>query len=232
MEVWLADADGGSQVRLTHGPGSAQCGGWSPDGRSITFDSRSEDGRNDIWTINVDGSGLRQITSDPADESAGGWSRDGRVLYYSSDRTGRDEVWRVPAGGGPAEQVTHEGGCRPFESFDGRTLYYERPCMGERRTLLARSTVAGEERTLLSCMNGAALAPGGILYLECLREGAVPGHRQLRLLDEATGEDRPFATLEGDFISSGLSVSADGQTILYGRSSWGTSDLLMIDNFR
>ena len=40
-----------------------------------------------------------------------------------------------------------------------------------------------------------------------------------------------MATIEGDFIS-GLSVSADGQTILYGLSSWGTSDLLMIENFR
>jgi Tol biopolymer transport system component len=235
MEVWLADADGGNQVRLTHGPGRHQCGGWSPDGQSITFYSQGEDGRHDIWTINVDGSGLRQITSDPADEPAGGWPRDGRVPYFTSDRTGRDEIWRVPDGGGPEEQVTHEGGCEPFVSRDGRTLYYRRSCVGRRRPLLARPTVGGEERTVLPCVNGVmsapVSAPGDILYLECRREGAVPGQHQLRLLDEATGEDRPFATLEGDFIS-GLSISADGQTILYGRSSWGTSDLLMIENFR
>jgi serine/threonine protein kinase/Tol biopolymer transport system component len=233
FEVWLADADGGHQVRLTHGPGRDQCGGWSPDGGSITFTSVGEDGHSDIWAVDVDGSGLHQITRDPADESFNGYSRDGRVLYFTSNRTGRDEVWRVPAGGGPGEQVTHEGGCGPLESPDGRTLYYRRSCQGQ--TLLARPTVGGQERTVVPCvsptMSYPVPAPGGILYLECPREGAVPGQHQLRLFDEATGEDRPFATLEGDFIS-GLSLSADGQTILYGRSSWGTSDLMMIENFR
>jgi dipeptidyl aminopeptidase/acylaminoacyl peptidase len=119
----------------------------------------------------------------------------------------------------------------PFESFDARTLYYKRSCY-RNETLLARPTVGGEERTVLSCAVRAAPAPrGGVLYLECPREGAAPSHNQLRRFDEATGENRPVATIEGDFISD-LSVSADGQTILYGLSSWGTSDLMMIENFR
>jgi serine/threonine protein kinase/Tol biopolymer transport system component len=229
FEVWLADADGRNQVRLTHGPGRSQCGFWSPDGQSITFASLGEDGRFDIWAINVDGSGLRQVTSDPADEVTPFWSHDGRVLYFTSNRTGRTEVWRVPAGGGPEEQVTYEGGWGAFESLDGRTLYYSRS--ESNAPLLARPTAGGEDRMVLSCTSGLFPAPGGILYLECPREGADSSQHQLRLYDEATGEDRPVATIESDFIS-GLTVSADGQTILYGRSSWGTSDLMMIENFR
>ena len=84
---------------------------WSPDGRSIAFDSQAEDGRFDVWTIGVDGSGLRQVTHDPADENTPSWSRDGRFLYFESNRTGRLEIWRVARAGGAEEQVTHEGGC-------------------------------------------------------------------------------------------------------------------------
>jgi len=39
------------------------------------------------------------------------------------------------------------------------------------------------------------------------------------------------ASIESTFVA-GLSVSPDGRTILYGRSSWGTADLMMIENFR
>jgi Tol biopolymer transport system component len=231
FEVWLADADGSNQVRLTNGPGRSQCGVWSPDGRSITFQSQGEDGRLDIWAIDTDGSALRQVTSHPADESAPSWSRDGRVLYFTSNRTGRNEIWRLPAGGGTEEQVTDEGGCGTFESPDGRTLYFLREC-SRNQPLLARPTVGGEERTVLPCASRVAPHPlGGILYLVCPREGAVPSRHELRRLDEATGEDQAVATIEGDFIS-GLSLSADGQTVLYGLSSWGTSDLMMIENFR
>jgi dipeptidyl aminopeptidase/acylaminoacyl peptidase len=231
LDVWLADADGSNQVRLTNGPGHRQCGVWSPDGRSVTFESQGDDGRLDIWRINVDGSALRQVTSHPADEFTPSWSRDGRTLYFTSNRTGRNEVWRVPRGGGSEEQVTDEGGCGPFESPDGRTLYFRRAC-SRSQPILARPTAGGEERTVLPCASRLAPDPrGGILYLECPREGAVPSRHQLRRFDEATGEDQPVATIEGDFIS-GFSVSADGQTILYGLSSWGTSDLLMIENFR
>ncbi len=53
----------------------------------------------DIWTIGVDGSGLRQVTHDPADENTPSWSRDGRFIYFRSNRTGRDEVWRVRSRG-------------------------------------------------------------------------------------------------------------------------------------
>ncbi len=43
--VWLADADGSNLTRLTRGPGRAQTSpGWSPDGRTIVFEARAEDG--------------------------------------------------------------------------------------------------------------------------------------------------------------------------------------------
>jgi Tol biopolymer transport system component len=232
-EIWLVDADGSDPSRLTRGPGRSQGSPqWSPDGRWIAFDSQAESGHVDIWMIGVDGSGLRQVTHDPADETLPSWSRDGRFLYFVSNRTARDEIWRVPAAGGTEEPITREGGGGPpLESFDGRTLYYLRP---SDNALLARPTAGGQARTVLRCVHGGnyALGPQGIFHVECgSPQGPTGSRRVLRLWDAATGQDRPVASVEATYIA-GLSVSPDGRTILYGHSSWGTADLMMIENFR
>jgi len=231
QDIWLADADGSNLTRLTRGPGRQGYPGWSPDGRSIVFHSWAEDGHSDVWTIGVDGSGLRQITQDPKDDGVPSFSRDGRFVYFTSNRTGRHEIWRVAKGGGTEEQVTHEGGQYPFESADGRTLYYKRG-PGD-SALLSRPTAGGEERTVLSCVpiNGYAVAPRGLFFHDCgsLEAGGSP-ERTLRFWDATTGQDRLVAKLKADWIG-GLSVSPDGQSILYGSGS-STSDLMMIENFR
>lgn len=43
---------------------------------------------------------------------------------FASSRTGRDEIWKMPADGGEAVQLTRSGGCWPRESWDGRFVYY------------------------------------------------------------------------------------------------------------
>jgi Tol biopolymer transport system component len=229
--VWLADADGSNATRLTRGPGRGQGSPrWSPDGRSIAFDSQGDDGRFDVWTIGVDGSGLRQVTHDPADDYLASWSRDGRFIYFSSNRTGRDEIWRVAAAGGAEQQITREGGSIPFESLDGRTLYYKKAQFDA--PLLARPTAGGEERTIIGCIAGSfgyAVGPDGVLYLDCDIDRS---HRILRHWDARTGQDRQLGTLDkGTWLALGLSVSPDGRSILYTHAT-ASNDLMMIDNFR
>jgi eukaryotic-like serine/threonine-protein kinase len=232
-EVWLAGADGLSPARLTRGPGRAQASPrWSPDGRSIAFASQAGNGHWDVWTIGVDGSGLRQVTRDPGDEITPSWSRDGRHLYFTSNRTGRREVWRVAAAGGTEEQLTHDGGCTPYESRDGRTFYYMK--VDSDGPLMARPTGGGEERMISSCVSqwSYAVGPDGVFHVDCSSPGSQPAsQRVLRLWNAATGEDRPVATFDADYVA-GLGASPDGQTILYGSSPWGTGDLMMIENFR
>jgi Tol biopolymer transport system component len=230
-EVWLADADGASLTRLTHGPGTWQgspC--WSPDGRTIVFDSRSEDGQGDVWMIGVDGSGLRQVTREPSDENKPSFSRDGRWIYFSSNRTGRDEVWRVAAAGGTEEQVTHEGGSVPFQSFDGRTLYY----LGQGNALRTRPVAGGPERTIIRCVNqrSYAVGPQGIFHVDCRVPNApLPSRRVLRFWNATTGQDGIVGTF--DAPSTGhLSCSPDGRSVLYDRSNVAEYDLMMIENFR
>jgi Tol biopolymer transport system component/DNA-binding winged helix-turn-helix (wHTH) protein len=232
-EVWLANADGTAVTRLTRGPGRHQGSPrWSPDGRAIAFDSQAGDGRWDIWTIGIDGSGLRQITRDKADENMPSWSHDGQFLYYGSNRTGRYEIWRVPASGGTEEQVTHGGGFLPFESRDGRTLYYLRRTGGE---LLARPTAGGEERLIVPCVDrwDYAVGPNGIFHIDCLGQGGRADlRRALRYWVAATQQDREVAILDlGPGHNLGLSASPDGRSVIYSPFTH-EHHLMMIENFR
>jgi len=233
QEIWLVDADGSNPTRLTRGPGRYQgTPGWSPDGRSIAFDSYAEDGHSDVWTIGVDSSGLRQITSDPADDCVPIWSRDGRFVYFASNRTGRFEIWRAAIAGGAEEQLSRGGGTLPFESMDGRTLYYQKSVGNS--PLLALPTVGGEERAILPCVVtwGYAGAPRGVFHVECVSPGGTVGRkRTLRYWDAATGQDRAVTDL-GISGGGGLTVSPDGRIIVYGDNPRPASDLMLIENFR
>jgi Tol biopolymer transport system component/tRNA A-37 threonylcarbamoyl transferase component Bud32 len=228
-EIWLADADGTNATRLTDIPGRQQgAPHWSPDGRWVAFDSYAEDGRADIWTIGADGSGLRQITHDPADEITPSWSHDGRSLYFVSNRTGRNEIWVVPVAGGTERQVTDVGAVFPIrESVDGRSLFYEREADS---ALMAQPIAGGAPRTVLPCVGGYDLSPRGVVYVECPRERVGATRQLLREHEAVTGTDRAVATVEETLF--GLSVSPDGRTIIYAGSDWGTSDVMMIENFR
>ena len=52
------------------------------------------------------------------------WSRDERWIYFDSARTGEQQVWKIPANGGEAIQLTQDGGFAPLESPDGKFLHY------------------------------------------------------------------------------------------------------------
>jgi hypothetical protein len=181
--------------------------------------------------IGTDGSGQHQFTHGTANQVVPSFSRDGGFVYYASDRTGRFEIWRAPAGGGAEEQVTREGGVEPLESLDGRTLYYMRN-IGQ-GPLLARPTAGGEERTILSCVRTFtyAVTARGLLHVACVGPDAVRStERSLLSWEAATGQDQAVAKLEADFVQ-GLSVSPDGRSVLYGGSR-ATSNLMMIESFR
>jgi Tol biopolymer transport system component len=167
------------------------------------------------------------VTSNPANHNLPSWSQDGRYLYFSTDRTTPTTIWRIPAAGGSEQQVARTGGGRSQESADGQALYVQRSWTGG--SLLAVPLAGGPERTLIECVPRFNFAVGaaGVYHVAC---GGDPTAVPLLLLDPETGRDRPLGTLERP--GAGLTVSADGKTILYTRYAGEGSDLWLIENFR
>jgi Tol biopolymer transport system component len=232
-EIWVCDADGNNAVQLTHfgGPvtGTPR---WSPDGRWIAFDSRPR-GTPEVFVIGAEGSGLRSLGTQPerARESKGqgmwqpSWSADGQWIYFSSDRTGRFEIYREPWMGGPVVQVTRNGGSSAYPGRDGQWIYYVNGNPGALRRIHADgsddSLVEQREINQLQYTSGAS----GVYF--------VLGAGQTAQLERLSADGRSSHILDLPFtLGLGLSLSPDGRYALVTRPDEKGTDLMLVEGFR
>jgi Tol biopolymer transport system component len=224
-QIWTSDADGGNQVQLTSlGPARAGSPRWSPDGRMIAFDANVA-GNWDIYVVASSGGKPIRVTTGGASKYRPSWSRDGQWIYYCSTQTGPPQVWKIrPAGGGEIE-MTRNGGCVPFESDDGREVYY-----AKETGLWKMPAQGGPEVKVLGpiLQNCFALANRGLYFID----PSSPGHLKPRLnvMDFATRAVRTIAAINSD-IGDELSVSPDGRSILFQKTARTSSELMLIENF-
>lgn len=98
---------------------------WSftPDGKTLVFDEGG--GGTRIKAITIGSPEPRSLVDNEFSNRLGRLSPDGQWLTYTSNETGRAEVYVRPfTGTGGAMQVSTDGGDQPVWSRDGRELYY------------------------------------------------------------------------------------------------------------
>jgi serine/threonine protein kinase/Tol biopolymer transport system component len=236
-EIWVSASNGSNAQKLTSfgGPYTADPV-WSPDGKWLVFYS-SGGGRIRTYLLSPDGGEPRPVLS----EGEGGyasWSHDGKMLYFESSRSGRKEVWRVPVAGGAAVQITRNGGFRPTESPDGRSVYFLKP-VGSAAWLTASSlwrlAADGSERQLLPsvAVDSYHVTKGGIYFI------AWPDVAQPQLLlnwdinhlSFATGRVTRVGKTEGRPLW-GFSVSPDERWLIYARGQSLEADLMLVEGIR
>jgi Tol biopolymer transport system component len=70
---------------------------WSPHGHRIAYWGRlREAAQRDVWTVAPTGGAVVPVTDDAATDWNPVWSPDGRSLFFSSNRGGSMNLWRVP----------------------------------------------------------------------------------------------------------------------------------------
>jgi eukaryotic-like serine/threonine-protein kinase len=132
----------GVEQRLTRSPAIQYAGGFTPDTRTILFRSFSSDTGWDLFTVATDGASAPQrLLQTPANEIETSLSPDGRFLAYTSDDSGRTEIYvsRFPEMSGRVP-VSVGGGQRPLWRADGRELFFVGPA---NRLMAANVTITG-----------------------------------------------------------------------------------------
>ncbi len=155
-DIWVTDVDAGTTKRLTDDDADANDPQWSPDGASIAYSVSAPGGkdvavgpqfpsdwvrdgsallvteetgpnRHDILVQPADGSAAWPYAATSADETAARISPDGRWVAYTSDESGRAEVYlnSYPSPG-QRMMISSGGGVHPVWRGDGRELYYWR----------------------------------------------------------------------------------------------------------
>jgi hypothetical protein len=180
--------------------------------------------------VEVPGGAPRQMTTVPgANNVVPSWSRDGQWIYFASKGGGKVfQVWKVSIRGGPALQVTKNGGFAPLEAEDG-FLYYAKSFLIP--GIWKVSTQGGTETAIMDTPDAPAWAdwavvPGGMYFLDS-RSSPQP---ILEFFDFATARRTSISALEGE--PQGLAVSHDRKSILYSQSDQNDEGIMVVKNFR
>ena len=122
--IFVQTLRSGNRVKVSSRPGINGAPAFSPDGRKLVMTLGGADGNLDIHVLDLQSRELTRLTTNRAIDTEGSWSPDGRYIYFTSDRSGGPQVYRVTATGGTPERVTFEGSynARPRLSPDGETL--------------------------------------------------------------------------------------------------------------
>lgn len=198
----------------------------------IAFDQYGEDGHSDIHLMDGDGRRRRRLTTFASDESVPSWSRDGKWVYFRSNRSGKDEIWKMPLPDGQPFQVTDGGGYVAFESWDGKDVYYVKTGFVNAQPLFKKSLAGGPEQVAIPDNVGfRAFLPvsDGIYYVSPAAKRG--GAHALKFYNLATGRSHMLAQLEGT-IGLGLAVSPDRKSILFTMAQSAGADVMLIENFR
>ncbi len=220
-DIWIYDVARGLRTRFTFDPAAELVVVWSPDGRSVVFNSNRK-ANFDLYRKSSNGVGVEELLyADNLAKTPTSWSPDGKLLlYHAADPTAGFDLLTLPLAGDPKpvpfvrtafnEQNGHF-------SPDGRWVAYQSNDSGNNEIYAAPFPGPGGKRQI---------STGGGTFPRWRRDGKeifyIGSDQRLTAAEVAikgdTLEVQAVRPLFGPVYTAGASyvydVSADGQRIL------------------
>jgi TolB protein len=93
--IYVQTLKSGERRRVSAHAGVNQAPAWSPDGRKLAMVLSTREGNLDVYVMDLASQALTRITDDPGIDTEPQWSKDGQSLYFTSDRAGGPQIYKV-----------------------------------------------------------------------------------------------------------------------------------------
>ena len=166
----------GERTRVSMRAGINGAPAWSPDGKELALTLSGDSGHPQIYILDLATQHLTRITDAPAINTEPAWSPDGRYIYFTSDRAGEPQIYKIGVTpGSPTQRITFtdEYNAGPHISADGKLLAMTtRDDSGSYR-IAVQNLATGDLRVLTPGRldQSASFAPNGATIMYAARPG-------------------------------------------------------------
>ena len=122
--IYVQTLRSGNRIKVSSRAGINGAPAFSPDGRKLVLTLGGIDGNLDINILDLASRKVTRLTTNRSIDTEGTWAPNGRTIYFTSDRSGGPQIYRMDVDGGSPVRVTFEGSynARPRLSPDGSRL--------------------------------------------------------------------------------------------------------------
>jgi Tol biopolymer transport system component len=131
-EIMWINIDGTNPINLTNHPSKDKYGSWSPDGKTVLFES-NRSGNFELYLMDLATKRLTQLTDNEFSDSHAEWSIKNEIVFISN-RDGDQELFTMKSDGSEQTQITFNDAndVLPSWSADGQKIAFSSYRFGKR----------------------------------------------------------------------------------------------------